>query len=254
MRGLLRPAGSAGAEVISGQTSSWRPSRWSRRACRPVRYGLIIMQLHPPAIDLRPWFTTLGDLEGPIDWTTMFGNDHPVEIDVGCGRGLFLYNESLAHPERNYVGIEIDYKEGRRTATRLKKRQAENARVLGGNVHEAFTRLIPPKSVAVVHVYFPDPWWKRKHRKRRVFTDAFVNEVASVLEPGGIVSSASDVEEYFDVIRSLMDNDPRFQPLPTLPERTPEHDLDYLTSYERKARQKGESVWRGRWQLVAACG
>lgn len=208
------------------------------------------MQLHPPATDLRPWFATLGDLNGPIEWSALFGNDLPVEIDVGCGRGLFLYNESLAHPERNYLGIEIDYKEGRRTATRLMKRNAANARVLGGDVHEAFTRLIPPKSVAVVHVYFPDPWWKRKHRKRRVFSAAFVNEAVSVLEPGGILSSASDVEEYFEVIRSLMDHDPRFEPLPPPPEKAPEHDMDYLTSYERKTRQSGGAVWRGRWQFV----
>lgn len=208
------------------------------------------MQLQPPTTDLRPWFTTLGDLETPIEWSEMFGNDHPVEIDVGCGRGLFLYNESLAHPERNYVGIEIDYKEGRRTATRLMKRRAANARVLGGDVHDAFTRLLPRRSVAVVHVYFPDPWWKRKHRKRRVFSDAFVNEAVGVLKPDGILSSASDVEEYFEIIRSLMNHDPRFEPLPPPSEKAPEHDMDYLTSYERKARQNGGSVWRGCWRLV----
>jgi tRNA (guanine-N7-)-methyltransferase len=209
------------------------------------------MQIQPPGEDLRPWFTTLRDLPAPIDWATFFPSDGPVEVDVGCGRGLFLYNESLAHPERNYLGIEIDYKEGRRTATRLKKRKAANARVLGGDVHEAFNDLIAPRSVAVVHVYFPDPWWKRKHRKRRVFTDRFVDRAVRVLEPGGVLSSASDVGEYFEIIRSLMDNDPRFEPLPAPPERPPEHDLDYLTSYERKARQRGGPVWRGRWRLVA---
>ncbi|HEX6984383.1 MAG TPA: tRNA (guanosine(46)-N7)-methyltransferase TrmB [Planctomycetaceae bacterium] len=207
------------------------------------------MQLNPPGEDLRPWFATLRDLDRPIDWPSFFGNGNPVEIDVGCGRGLFLYNESLAHPERNYVGIEIDYKEGRRTATRLKKRNAANARVLGGDVKEAFTRFVPPRSVAVVHVYFPDPWWKRKHRKRRVFTDAFVDQVVGVLEPGGVLSSATDVEEYFGIIRGLMDHDPRFEPLPPPPETPPEHDMDYLTSYERKARKTGGSVWRGRWRL-----
>ena len=214
----------------------------------------LLMQLNPPGEDLRPWFATLRDLDGPIDWPTFFGNDNPVEIDVGCGRGLFLYNESLAHPERNYLGIEIDYKEGRRTATRLKKRQAANARVLGGDVAEAFSRFVPPKSVAVVHVYFPDPWWKRKHRKRRVFTDAFVDQAVGVLEPGGVLSSATDVGEYFEIIRSLMDHDPRFEPLPSPPEKPPEHDMDYLTSYERKARKSGGDVWRGRWRLVAAHG
>lgn len=207
------------------------------------------MQLTPPRQDLRPWFRTLGDLEGPIEWSEFFGSEKPVEIDVGCGRGLFLYNESLAHPERNYLGIEIDYKEGRRTATRLMKRQAANARVIGGDVREAFSKFIPAKSVAVVHVYFPDPWWKKKHRKRRVFTDSFVDQVVEVLVPGGVLSAATDVGEYFEIMRGLMDHDARFEALPPPAETTPQHDMDYMTSFERKARLRGETIGRGRWKL-----
>ena len=69
-----------------------------------------------PPVDLRPYFLTLGDLDGPIDWTAFFGNEHAVEIDVGSGRGLFLVTAGAAHPEINYLGIELDYKEGRRAA------------------------------------------------------------------------------------------------------------------------------------------
>lgn len=207
------------------------------------------MQLNSPRVDLRPWFLTAGDFHSTIDWCEFFGNDRPVEVDVGCGRGLFLCNESLAHPERNYLGIEIDFKEGRRTAMRLMKRRADNARVLGGDVKDAFKRLIAPQSIAVVHVYFPDPWWKAKHRKRRVFTPEFINQIVEVLEPGGLVSSATDVAEYFEVIRGLLDHDPRFEPLAPPSEKRPEHDMDYLTSFERKARQRGETIGRGRWKL-----
>lgn len=210
-----------------------------------------VMQLKPPREDLRPWFLTLNDLPGPLDWPTFFGNGNPIEIDVGSGRGLFLYNESRAHPERNYLGIEIDYKEGRRAATRLKKRNAPNARVLGGDVREAFAKFIPRLSVAVVHVYCPDPWWKKKHRKRRVFTDEFVNQVVEVLERDGVLSAASDVPEYFEVIRGLVDNDPRFESLP-IPAGLPGHATDYLTSFEKKARERGEPIHRGRWQLRTA--
>ena len=121
----------------------------------------------PPTEDLAPWFLTLDDLDGVLNWSEFYGNDHPVELDIGCGRGLFLVNSATAHPETNYCGIEIDYREGRRTARRLKKRTMANARVLGGDARVALEKLVKPRSVAAVHVYFPDPWWKRKHRRRR---------------------------------------------------------------------------------------
>lgn len=207
------------------------------------------MQQNPP-VDLKPYFLTLDDLDGPIDWPRFFGNDHPVEIDVGCGRGLFLVTAGQAHPEINYLGIEIDYREGRHGAKRIKKRDMSNVRVLGGDVNRAFDKLVRPHSVSAVHVYFPDPWWKRKHRRRRLFTDAFVDRMVRVLEPGGLVHSWTDVGDYFEVISALMDHDSRFETLPPPAEETPEHDMDYRTSFERKKRKLGCTIHRGRWRLL----
>ena len=203
---------------------------------------------HNPPVDLRPWFLTLGDLDGPLDWADFFGNDNPVEIDIGSGRGLFLVTASDANPDVNYLGIEIDFREGRRAAKRLKKRESPNARVLGGNVREAFEKFIPHKSLAATHVYFPDPWWKRKHRRRRVFTDELVSQMHSALIDDGLVHSWTDVEEYFEVIRALMDNDARFETLTPPAERSPEHDMDYRTSFERKKRKAGCPIYRGLWR------
>ncbi|MCA9116329.1 MAG: tRNA (guanosine(46)-N7)-methyltransferase TrmB [Planctomycetaceae bacterium] len=207
------------------------------------------MQLNPPSVDLRPWFLTLNDIEGPIDWSTFFGNDNPVEIDVGCGRGLFVVSSSVSRPDINVLGIELDYREGRRGARRLKKLEAKNARILGGDVQQTFDRLIVPQSVAAIHVYFPDPWWKKKHRRRRVFTDVLVNQMARLLVPRGFVHSWTDVEEYFGVISALMNHDDRFENLPPPDEHQPEHDMDYQTSFERKKRKLGCPIYRGRWQL-----
>jgi tRNA (guanine-N7-)-methyltransferase len=209
---------------------------------------------HPPPVDLRPWFLTFDDLDdyaGPdvaVDWRLMFGNDNPVEIDVGCGRGLFLVNAGSANPDINYLGIELYYKEGRRGARRLMKREMPNVRVLGGDVRVAFDKFVRPGSVSAIHVYFPDPWWKRKHKKRRVFTESLVEQMARLLKSGGLVHSWTDVEEYFGVIRALMDHHPRFEPLPPSPERPPAHDLDYQTSFERKKRQVGSTIHRGLWR------
>ncbi len=206
----------------------------------------------PPPPDLKPWFLTWHDIDadygGRLHWEEFFGNSNPVEIDVGCGRGLFLVNAGLTHPDRNYLGIEIDYKEGRRAAKRLKKREMPNARVLGGDVKTVFSRMIDAQSVEGVRVYFPDPWWKKKHRRRRVFQPEFVNLTARILRPGGLLHSWTDVGEYFEVISELMESHPLFETLPPPEEREPEHDMDYETSYERKGRQRGATIHRGLWQ------
>jgi tRNA (guanine-N7-)-methyltransferase len=205
------------------------------------------MRREPP-VDLKPYFLTLDDLAGPLDWKTFFGNENRVELDIGCGRGLFLVNASTSHPQTNYLGIELDYKEGRRGARRLWKRSQPNARVLGGDARVALSKHIPRESVAAVHVYFPDPWWKRKHKRRRLVTDEFVDLVATVLEPGGLLHAWTDVEDYFAVIRALFDHHSAFEILPPPSEQAPAHDLDYQTSFERRKRQLGATIYRGQWR------
>lgn len=202
----------------------------------------------PPPIDLKPYFLTLHDLAGPLDWRTFFGNNNPVEIDIGCGRGLFLFTAGSANPQVNYLGIELEYKEGRHAARRIHKREMPNVRVLGGDARVALDRFIPPQSVSAAHVYFPDPWWKRKHKRRRIFTDNLVRQIETVLLPGGLLHSWTDVEEYFQVITSLMDNAPSFEKLAPPAERAPVNDLDYQTSFERKKRKLGSTIFRGLWR------
>lgn len=201
-----------------------------------------------PTIDLRPYFMPLVETEGVLDWKALFGNDHPVELDIGCGRGKFLCDSAMAHPETNWLGVELNYSEGRRGATRLAKRQLPNGRVLGGDAHEMLRKRVEPHSVAAAHVYFPDPWWKRKHHKRRLFTDEFADLLARVVKPGGYVHSWTDVGDYFEVISALMNHHPEFTPQTPPPEPAGAHDLDYLTSFHRRGRLAGGPIWRGLWQ------
>lgn len=208
----------------------------------------------PPPDDLTPWFLTLADLGQPFDWSDFFGNQHPIVLDVGSGRGLFLVNAAVDNPQTNHVGIEIDYREGRRAARRLKKRDMANARVLGGDAAVALEQIIAESSIAEVHVYFPDPWWKRRHRRRRLFTDEFVDLVARVLEPDGELHCWTDVEDYFEVIEVLIDHHPLFESLPPPCERAADHDMDYRTSFERKRRQAGCTIHRGRWRRISDDG
>ena len=203
-----------------------------------------------PPTDLQPYFLTLHDFDSPICWHDYFGNDHPVELDVGCGRGLFLFNSAMANPDINYLGIEIDYREGRRAAKRFHKRELPNVRVLGGDVHVALTKFIPAASVSAVHVYFPDPWWKKKHRRRRVFTDVFAELAANVLVSNGHLHSWTDVEEYFQVISNLMNHHELFKPCAPPAQKEPANDLDYQTGFERSRRKLGCEIYRGLWQRV----
>lgn len=205
-----------------------------------------------PMVDLAPFFQTLEDLPCPLDWNAYFEQSQPVELDIGCGRGMFLVNSVDSRPEVNFCGVEIDYTEGRRGAKRLQKRAAPNGRVVGGDALVFLKKYVPAHSVTVAHVLFPDPWWKRKHRKRRLFTLEFIDLLARVLRiEDGTLHVCTDVEEYFGVITTMMDADQRFvrEAISPLPEA--QHDLDYLTSFHRRRTQAGAATYRALWRLAA---
>jgi len=212
-------------------------------------------QEHPPAANpakadrenLFPWFFTLDDVEPPLSWESLFGNGNPVELDIGCGRGLFLYNASERHPDRNFLGMEIDFKEGRRGAKRLKKQERPNARVLGCDAKRALSQYVPPESVAAAHVYFPDPWWKARHHKRRLFTAEFTEMVYSILQPGGELHGWTDVFDYWELMTGHIQEHGGFAEQPPPEERPAHHHMDYHTSFERKKRLAGWPIYRGLW-------
>ena len=192
-----------------------------------------------PTIDLRPYFMPLAEIEGVLDWQSIFENDRPVQMDIGCGRGKFLCDSTMAHPETNWLGVELDYTEARRAATRLAKRALPNGRVIGGDAHELLSKRVVLHSVAAAHVYFPDPWWKRKHHKRRLFTDEFADLLADLVQHGGFVHSWTDVGEYFEVISALMNHHAEFTPRTPPPEPAGANDLDYLTNFHRRGKKAG---------------
>lgn len=180
----------------------------------------------------------------PLDWREVFGNDHPVELEVGFGKGLFLVTAAQAYPETNFVGIEIVRKYQLFAATRLAKRGLRNVRVACADVSLFLPRYVAADSLQALHVYFPDPWWKQRHHKRRVFTAEFVAECLRILRPGGQLHAVTDVEEYAAVMTTLLAAQPDLRPLPPPSEKIPSHDLDYLTNFERKFRKQGKSIFR----------
>jgi tRNA (guanine-N7-)-methyltransferase len=135
-------------------------------------------------------------------------------------------------------------------AGRLATRGVPNARIYRGDARVVLARLVPAASLRAIHVYFPDPWWKKRHKKRRVFTDALVAAIERTLKPGGELLLASDVEEYFGVMQALLAARGRFHQKPA-PESgaPPVHTLDYLTHFERKYRQEGRPIFRAGYEL-----
>ena len=194
--------------------------------------------------------TPEGEVAPPIDWRQLFGNDHPVEIEVGFGKGHFLLSASAQHPEVNYLGIEVIRKLQQYVATRLSLRERSNVRVAHANAKRLLHERVPDRSVQAMHIYFPDPWWKRRHRRRRVFTSEFVMSTARVLQPGGRFHIVTDVEEYFEVMLKLVRPLPQFRETEPPPLSKAEDDMDYLTNFERKFRKLGLPTYRTTFERV----
>lgn len=198
-----------------------------------------------PTIDLARHLRTVDELPQPWDAAQLFADAAaPLEVEVGSGKGLFLQSAASASADRNFLGIEVARKYARHTAARLAKRNLANAVIVEGDAMRVFRELLPGASLAAVHVYFPDPWWKKRHRKRRVINEAFLQDVVRTLVPGGRFHFWTDVEEYFETgVALVKEHTPLVGPL-AVAERSAEHDLDYRTHFERRMRLAELPVYR----------
>jgi tRNA (guanine-N7-)-methyltransferase len=202
-------------------------------------------------LDLSDWLLEFDDLPQPWDGgVQLFGEVRPLEVEVGSGKGLFLRRATAQLPEHNFLGIEVAFKYARFAAAHLAKQGAENGRMMAGDGLRVFREIFPDKSLEAVHVYFPDPWWKKRHRKRRVLNEAFLADVGRTLRPGGALHFWTDVKEYYETTLELIaEMQSADTPLPLegpheVPEPPSEHHLDYRTHFERRTRMNGEPVYR----------
>lgn len=197
-----------------------------------------------PLEELTPYLLEPPEAPTPLDWRAVFGSDGPVEIEVGFGKGLFLVTAAHARPEVNFLGIEIARKYQLFTATRLAKRGLRNVRLVQADARQFLRDRVAPCSCQAIHVYFPDPWWKKRHHKRRLFTPEFIAQCERVLWSAGRLHVATDVEDYFRVITDMVATEIHLRPLPPTEARAPAYDLDYLTNFERKFRMAGKPIYR----------
>jgi len=197
-----------------------------------------------PSLDLSRHFREAADLPAVFSQLDLFQEQQPLEVEVGSGKGLFLTAASQAEPRHNFLGIEIGKKYARYAASRLARTGIQNGAVISGDALPLFERWFPAASLAAVHVYFPDPWWKARHKKRRVLNDPFLKNVERTLIAGGRLHFWTDVEEYFQTTLSLIATVTTLSGPRPVAERAPEHDLDYRTHFERRKRKNDLPVYR----------
>jgi len=172
-------------------------------------------------------------------WAEIFGNDHPVEVEIGPERGTFLLGAAARHPERNYFGIERSRSRFQRLEAAIARSGLQNVRAIHADAACVIRSVLPDQCVAAYHIYFPDPWWKRRHHRRRLLTPEFAQHMVRTLTPGGFVFVATDVEQTFRMAREALcrayDMEEELLHAPLAPVET---------AFERKARQRGATVYR----------
>ena len=165
-------------------------------------------------------------------------------MEIGPGRARFLLAEAAAHPERNFLGAELEGEYALLGQARADRRGLANVRILELDGKAFVSLRLAPKSLAALHAYFLDPWPKKRHHKRRLFDRAFAASAAAALAPGAPLKAASDHAGYWAAIEGVLDAEPAF-------ERVPATELEGWTTgtdYERKFVLQGKTIGRGVWR------
>jgi tRNA (guanine-N7-)-methyltransferase len=200
--------------------------------------------------ELTPYLLPLPETPRGLVWGEVFGNARPVELEVGFGKGLFILNSAQARPDVNFVGVEIARKYQLFAATRMAKRSLANVRLARADARQFLRDHVPEASCQALHVYFPDPWWKKRHLKRRVFTPEFAEQCERALQPGGALHLATDVQEYFQLMTATLARCTRLSELPTRSAETGCQQA-FLTNFDRKFRLEGRAIYQATYEVAA---
>jgi tRNA (guanine-N7-)-methyltransferase len=185
----------------------------------------------------------LDDIMARLPLDTMFAVAQPLEVELGAGDGGFVAQYAGLRRDRNIIAVErllgrlrkIDRKGRRAGLTNLRAVRIENSYLLQW--------LVPPGSVDAVHVYFPDPWPKRRHWKNRLVNEEFTGIVHGALKPGGIVYLRTDAVDYFEQMVRVFAENPAFEPV-----ETPAELAAVTTDFERGFNAKGIATQRAAYR------
>ena len=184
-------------------------------------------------------------LDGMIDINRIFGRIAPFHLEVGSGKGTFLVHEAKAHPENNYLGIEWANKFYRHAVDRIGRWNLTNVRLLRTDAETFLRDHVPDASVDGVHVYFPDPWPKKRHHKRRFFDVANLEQIIRVLKDNGLLRLATDHAGYFEQITQVLAGfETHFDEVSFLPTAGAEAGEWVGTNFERKYLKEERAVYK----------
>ena len=172
-----------------------------------------------------------GQWVDPLPLAQTFGNDRPIEVDLGCGKGRFLVERARTHADTNLLGIDRMLRRIRKIDNRVRRLGYPNVRLLRIEAYYAVAFLMPPEAIQTYYIFFPDPWPKQRHQDHRLFNPRFVDALVRTLVPGGAVHVATDHQPYFEAIRDILRAEARLEEIPpfqpTEAERT-DFELWYL--------------------------
>jgi tRNA (guanine-N7-)-methyltransferase len=178
-----------------------------------------------------------------LDLSEVFPVDQPLEVELGSGDGTFLVDLAGRHPEHNFIGIERLL--GRIRKMERKARRAELTNMRGVRIESSYflEYLLPPHSVNALHIYFPDPWPKRKHRRHRLINERFPSLAHNALTPTGMVYLRTDDRDYFDQMNTVFAASPLFRA-----SETPAELAALLTDFEKDFQARGIETLRAAYQ------
>lgn len=185
----------------------------------------------------------LNHKDGLIDAKKLFANDNPVTLEIGFGMGKSLVEMAKAAPETNFIGIEV-HKPGVGACIALAVEQGvSNLKVYEHDAIEILADCIADDSLNTVQLFFPDPWHKKKHHKRRIVSAEFVETIRQKLKVGGVFHMATDWENYAECMLEDMQSAQGYKNLSETNDYVPRPDSRPLTKFENRGQRLGHGVW-----------
>lgn len=191
--------------------------------------------------ELWPLYAIPGN-SGMLDFRALFSNDHPVIMEIGFGNGDATWQMAKEHPEENYLGVEVHKPGVGHLLLKIEELGITNIRIACEDAVELLRDRVPTRSLAGVRIYFPDPWPKKRHHKRRIIQPAFIALLAEKTRPGGILHLATDWEPYAEHMSEVMQSSPDFENLSTDGETVSKPDWRPATKYEKRGERLGHRV------------